>query len=289
MKRLLCFILLLAAALSDCSPSSTAYGQAPDPAVLTASSALESARLTLSAFTSIQYEFRSESVGPGKQSNQSKRVEIGRFEYDNGKFRSEYTIDSDDYKTSGISTFDGKAYQLKRDDIPRVSVLADYRVPYHITQPIMYPFTGFLGDPTIKHRFDLESFRGPDYWNSAIERATLVGRRQVDGHPCAVVKIEPKPPSRAVAREVYLALDLDCYPIQVTYENKAPADRIGTMRVVELADIKTSQGRAIVPIRIETKSHDSTNSIQSTTVVTVDRETLRVNEPIDAKRFDLSQ
>src|SRR6266446_4777750 len=103
MTNLVRFTVLLFAVLGFSGVSLAAFGQNTGAEEITAASALEKARQSLAAFSSIEYEFRTERIGPGKQSNQSRRTEWGRFEYADGKSRSEYTIDSDDYKTSGIT------------------------------------------------------------------------------------------------------------------------------------------------------------------------------------------
>jgi hypothetical protein len=46
-------------------------------------------------------------------------------------------------------------------------------------------------------------------------------------------------------------------------------------------------GPVIVPIRIESKFHDQATGNQTTYNMTIDKLTLKVNEPIDSKRFEL--
>jgi len=102
------------------------------------------------------------------------------------------------------------------------------------------------------------------------------------------VKLERKVAAIIVNFEVCLALDLDCYPILITRDTGPDGTR-GTTRIVEVAELKSSKGRVIVPIRIETKYHNQASGNQTTYDMTIDKPTLKVNEPIDSKRFDLRQ
>jgi hypothetical protein len=187
------FTVVLVAVLGSPCPLQNAFGQNTEKAELTAAAVLEKARQAFAAFSSIEYEFRIEGTWPRPASNESKRSEWGRFEYADGKSRSEFVINSDDYNTSGTIAFDGKDYQIVRDGRP-LSILADYSHPYVLVQPVMDPFLHFLirPDPTKQPRLDLETFRGPDLWTPTKNAASLEGRREVDGHPCAVVKFERK-------------------------------------------------------------------------------------------------
>jgi hypothetical protein len=269
----------------------TALGQQGEPEALTAASVLEKARQTFSAFSSIEYEFRRESIGPGKQSNQSRRTEWGRFEYADGKSRSEFAIDSDDFRESGILAFDGKDYQIVRENRFPPLIRADDDHPCFLVQPVMMPFIGFLVRPnaTKQPRLDLGTFRGSDFWSATKDAATLDGRREVDGHVCVVVKIKRKGVgSRILNYEVCLARDLDCYPILINFDWGLDG-WTGTMRIVEFADMATAKQRVIVPIRIESNSRDGKTGNQSSAKVTIDKATLKVNEPINSKRFDLRQ
>jgi hypothetical protein len=291
MTNLARLTVVVVAVLGNPWASWTAFGQNTETAELTATSALEKARQALGAFSSIQYEFRTESIGPGRQSNQIKRTERGRFEYADGKSRSEYAIDSDDFQSSAIIAFDGKDYQHVRENRFRPSITADYQHPYGIVQPIMYPFLTFRvpGDSTKQPRLDLETYRGPDLWRATKDAAILVGRHEVDGHPCVVVKFERKAARARLANlEVSLARDLDCYPVLITTDS-GPDGSKGTTRIGEIADLTTSKGRVIVPIRIQTKYHNQASGNQTTFDMTIDKQTLKVNEPIDSKRFDLRQ
>jgi hypothetical protein len=290
MTNLVRLTVVMISILGVAGASLTALGQTTETTEVTAQSAIEKALQALAAFSSIEYEFRTESIGPGKQSNQSRRTEWGRFEYADGKSRSEFAIDSDDYKTSGITAFDGKDYQLVRENRFPPFIKADDMHPYVVIQPIMYPFMTFLvlGDLTKQPRSDLETYRRPDFWTATKNAAILDGRSDVDGHPCAIVKLEHKLPARTVHRELCLALDLDCYPILITFEG-GPEGHRGITRIVEFADLTTSRGRVIVPICIETKSQNGKTGNQSTFKMTVDKQTLKVNEPVDVKRFSLRQ
>jgi len=291
MTNLVRFSVAVVAVLGVTTASLPAFGQNTEATEVTATSALEKARQALAAFSSIEYEFRRESVGPGKQTNQSRRSERGRFEYADGKSRSEYAIDADDYKMSGIIAFDGKNYQLKDESRPILSIRADEMHPYVVVQPVMFPFLYFLvrPDPTKQPRLDLETYRAPNSWTATKDAASLNGRREVDGHPCAVVNVEHKPPARPANREACLALDLDCYPILITADSGPGGSSSSTIRIVEIADLTTSKGRVIVPICIEGKFHNQANGNQTTINMTIDKQTLKVNEPIDGMRFNLKQ
>src|SRR5439155_7163478 len=182
MQRLICLVALLAGVVAFETTKRVAMGQqATGKNEQSASNVLDKARQTLAAYSSIEYQFRSEGFGPGKQSNKSKRVETGEFAYADGKFYSEFTIDLDDYKNQGYTAFDGNVYQ-SMDDRGLAVIGEIARIPYHVVQPIMRPFASFLSDSSRGDRFDLDTYRGTSIWSPVQAKATLAQTREVDGH-----------------------------------------------------------------------------------------------------------
>src|SRR5205085_1248342 len=65
--------------------------------------------------------------------------------------------------------------------------------------------------------------------------------------------------------------------------------RIFTINVIEWADQKTADGRAIVPLHIETITEDAIGTKLGTEIDTIDAASLKVNQPIPADRFYLKR
>jgi len=132
------FAVVLVALLGNPWAAWTALGQNTETAELTAASALEKARQALAAFSSIQYEFRAEMIGPGKQSNQSKRSEWGRFEYADGKSRSEFVIDADDFKSNRTLPLTAKTTKFWMRTGPLLRSLLTIRIPMARFSPLCF-------------------------------------------------------------------------------------------------------------------------------------------------------
>jgi hypothetical protein len=291
MKHLICHAALLVAIVGPELPIRVATCQEIAPIKeLTAREVLDKVRQTLAAYSSIEYQFRVERVGPGRQSNVTKFIESGEFAYADSKFCSEFVTDSDDYKGHGYEAFDGNIYQSMRDDLTKLRVHGEIvsQSPYGAGQPIMSPFANLLANPAQTNRVDLETYRDSSVWSPVQEKATLAEPRQVDGHPCTVVNIERMSRRQQPSRfELCAALDLDYYPILVNWHIDGSRPGQYTIKVTEFVDLKTAKGRAIVPLRVESKTQDATNTYQSNQIATIDKTTLKVNEPIPSERFDL--
>src|SRR5262249_37082898 len=125
-------------------------------------------------------------------------------------------------------------------------------------------------------------------WERFQKVATFETPQDVNGHRCAVVEFKPEPVKVLTHVEVCAATDLDYYPIRVTSESgDGPRYRRGIIEVVDIADFKTSKGRVIVPLKIKTVIVDDQGTELSTEISTIEKESLRVNEPIAEERFYL--
>src|SRR5262249_29898176 len=150
-------------------------------------------RQTLTAYSSIEYKFRTQPVGPSVLWTTIIGVGSGEFSYADGKFCSEFASEKDGLRSHGYSAFDGNVYQTTHAP-PALGVMGEVtRVPYCGCQPILMPFALFLEDSTRQDRIDLDTFRDAGIWSTIQEKVALGEPRQVDGHPCAIVKFERMP------------------------------------------------------------------------------------------------
>jgi len=262
---------------------------------LTPAETLDRVRQSLFAFSSIEYQYKWEYVGVrrGATSNQSVYGNAGEFAYADGKFFSDYYITVEKETSHGYSTFDGELYQAIRPDTNRLTISSglSIRTPYVAIQPIMKPCALFLGyNEEAGLRFDIDSHRTPAMWSELQKTATLDSQETVREHPCAVVKF-----TRGSGRflrniRLYSAIDLGFYPIRVIHQGgEESSKRIFTINVIQWADRKTTSGRAIVPLRIETITEDAIGTRLGTEIDTLDAASLKVDQPIPADRFYLKR
>jgi hypothetical protein len=259
---------------------------------LTSSEVLARMRQTLRAISSIQYDFRFEQVSPGATSNAAKYSQVGEFAWSEGKFYSKCSIRPEQGELHTCEAFDGELGQRLEDRVNEVVVYTKIpTLPYTGLQPILEPFRFLHWDMSRGHRFDLDTYREESIWNSSIEKPSLVAPRTVAGHECEVVQFDLAPaPGLTRHWEVCAAKDLDYYPIESSLLSDDGKKRMqSTMTVKELADLKTGTGRVIVPLRIEAEGHDPTRTLKATQVFTIDKLTLKVNEPIPKEKFYLKQ
>src|SRR5262245_26638176 len=262
---------------------------------LTPSETLDRVRQSLFAFSSIEYQYKWEYVGVrrGATSNQSVYSNAGEFTYVDGKFFSDYYITIEKETSHGYSAFDGELYQAIRPETNRLAISSglSIRTPYVAVQPIMKPCASFLGyNDKAGLRFDIDSHRTPAMWSEVQQTATLDTQETVREHPCAVVKFTRGSGKFLSNIRLYAAIDLGFYPIRVILQGvEASSKRTLTTNVTELADRKTANGVAIVPLRIETITEDAIGTKLGTEIDTIDAASIKVNQPIPVDRFYLKR
>jgi len=263
---------------------------------LTPAETLDRVRQSLFAFSSIEYQYKWEYVGVrrGATSNQSVYGNAGEFAYADGKFFSDYYITIEKDTSHGYSAFDGELYQGIYSDLPnrlRISSGLSTRTPYVAVQPIMKPCALFLGyNEEAGLRFDIDSHRTPAMWSEVQKTATLDSQETVREHPCAVVKFTRGSGRFLQNIRLYAAIDLGFYPIRVIHQGgEESSKRIFTINVIQWADRKTTSGRAIVPLRIETITEDAVGTRLGTEIDTIDAASLKIDQPIPNDRFYLKR
>ena len=155
----------------------------------------------------------------------------------------------------------------------------------------MKPCALFLGyNDEAGLRFDIDSHRTPAMWSEVQKTATLDGQETVREHPCAVVRFTRGSGRFLKNIRLYAAIDLGFYPIRVILQGgEESSKRIFTINVTEFADQKIANGRAIVPLRIETITEDAVGTKLGTEIDTIDAASLKVNQPIPDDRFYLKR
>jgi hypothetical protein len=268
---------------------------APSPA--TAADTIDHIRRSLFAFSSIEYRYEWQRVGVarGAASNQSLYGNSGEFAYADGKFFSDYLVTIEKDVHHGVAAFDGELYQSMSDlhGAGRLTVSSglDTLRPYVAVQPIMMPCASFLGyDADRGLRFDIDCHRAPAIWMPMQESAMLAASVTIRGHRCAVVKFTHGKSNPTTDVTLFVALDLNHYPIRVVGQRgEGERKRSHTIDVLEVRDLNTPAGRIIVPLRIETIGEDAVGTKLSTEIATIDPDSLKVNQPIPAERFYLKR
>jgi hypothetical protein len=284
-------VIALAAVLAGSSRGTLLGQETAGAPQMSASEVLDRVRQTMAAISSIEYEYEWERCGvrAGAASNKSRYGNSGAFAYSGDKFFSEYFIINDVIRGHGYSAFDGDVYQELTGDLSVLSVSGNLWLdtPYVGVQPITKPWSPFLGsDQKNGLRIDIDTYRAPAIWGPIQERATLGVRQEISGHPCISVKFDK---SRS-NWELLAATDLEYYSIRlVTQWGEGEQRRRRTMDVEEVADLKTSRGRVIVPLRIRTVMRDALGTELSSELAKIDKASLKVNEPIENERFYLKR
>lgn len=194
--------------------------------------------------------------------------------------------------------YNGREYQVLQETLvngQRLNVLRiDTEPPRGFLgpnrQPILWPLLFVFNER------DMQDSLWPtdDDWQGLIGQTTWLGAETVADHVCDVVQITHSKWNYEFLYRISLDRELDFYPVKWECDatplpdpgNERPRKPARSEILIQPLTRETSAGRIVLPGKItfdvyNDGQHDYTSAIR------IDRQSLRINEPIDESRFTI--
>ncbi len=203
-----------------------------------------------------------------------------------GKYRVEIDLRSNDRGKNPvweIEAFNGEHYQGFR---PKSEVLERASQPpaQTLRPPAeVFPYLFILEPPS---RFDHPTLLNSPNWEKLAESASLKGRKHVAGHDCIVLELHKHLMTENWVCTVYVAEQLGFYPLG--FELRGP-NSMATLEVVSHEVFASPEGPIVFPTHVIVKDSERKHRVSTECEITVDLETLRINQPIPDERFTLDE
>jgi len=208
-----------------------------------------------------------------------------------GCFRVEATLTraSDQSRTKVVnllSAYNGRHYQTFYPKSGVLALSSTARVPnaYFVLNPLVAPYVWLLspGD-----QLSWSVVRDEQQWRKRLADARWAGRTSDGEHQFAVVEIPIKIAllKRPAICRVFFAEDLECFPLR--WATSSDEGYAGSARVTAYAELQVDGEVAVVPLEIWTSDRLPDGSASEQHYV-LDRDSLKLNEPIDAELFTIS-
>lgn len=217
------------------------------------------------------------------------KVEM-KFVSKGSKYRSEVSFYdfSADKNTIEITAYNGNLYQRlhKREEpILYISRHTKPMNPYNNLNPLLAPFI-FAFSKSAHLKIDM--FQNPQTWLSLSEKVTGIGsERNMFGYEGILLKFRKSESlgEKDIHYKVFFAKELNYYPIY--WEGINHLNQRVEARVLEIRKYNSESGEVIVPIHIEGKEYFENGKIAQTSLMKIDPQTLKVNQPIKDEIFTI--
>jgi hypothetical protein len=203
------------------------------------------------------------------------------FAYAAGKYRSQLLV-----KHPGKALFsrdyayDGLRYQefyADTEDLVRKSKPA--RSAYGGMQPFFHHYAMIV---KVSSPYTVECCLDEAAWKSVAAGAVLEGSKEVDGHPCQVVRITFPHRDGENVRRIHAATDLEYLPLLIEAQG---GGLDFTFRLSNLESFPTPAGRVVIPLNTAGEETYGANRVVHQWWINADG--LKVNQAIAPERFTI--